>query len=155
MSLLEWRDEFQTGVPDIDFEHQELFSLINSFYTALENNTDKDKLINVLNDIYGGIYSHFMHEENLMEKYGYDQYQQHHEDHVDLLDDIRDFTDELEKTDIFDEEQLKEKLNTWFTVHFKTHDARLHLLEDLIASGELDEGTMKKIFSKYRNLLSL
>ena len=119
MVLIEWRDDFSTGVSDIDYEHRQLISLINSFYTALEEKADKDKLVKVLDDIYGEIYSHFVHEEILMEKHGYDQYQEHHTDHVDLLDDIRAITDEREVQGIFDEQQLKLKLNDWFSIHFK------------------------------------
>jgi len=154
MALIEWRDEFETGISGVDHEHQELITLINSFYETLTNNADKDKLINSLNDIYGAVYSHFMLEENLMEKYGYDQYQEHHNDHVNLLDDIRDISDEIEKTQNFDEQQLKNKLNDWFSIHFKTHDARLHHLEELIASGKTDKSSISSFFKKVKDSLS-
>jgi len=150
MALIEWNDKFLTGVSDIDVEHQELIILINSFYSALEDKADKKQLVKVLNDTYGEIYSHFVHEENLMEKYGYDQYQEHHEDHVNLLDDIRDITDEVESTDNFDEQKLKKKLNDWFCVHFGTHDARLHKLEKLINDSNADEGKISSFFSKFK-----
>ena len=153
MSLVEWRKEFETGIPGIDYDHQELVALINSFYGALINKTDKDKLIDSLNDIYGAIYAHFMLEENMMEKYGYDQYQEHHIDHVNLLDDIRDITDELETSEKFDEQQLKNKLNDWFSIHFKTHDARLHNLEELIASGKADNHSIRTFFKNAKDSL--
>ena len=153
MVLIEWREEFETGIPSIDYEHQELVTLINSFYTKLINNTDKKQLINSLNDIYGAIYAHFMLEENFMEKCGYDQYQQHHNDHVNLLDDIRDITDELETSENYDEQQLKSKLNDWFSIHFKTHDARLHQLEELISSGKADEHSIKKFLKNAKDSL--
>ena len=153
MSLIKWREEFETGISGVDHEHQELVALINSFYVALINNTNKDKLVNGLNDIYGAIYSHFMLEENMMEKYSYDQYQQHHDDHVNLLDDLRDITDELEASDKFDEEQLKTKLSDWFSIHFKTHDARLHKLEELIASGKADDHTIKSFLKNAKDSL--
>jgi hemerythrin len=153
MALIKWRKEFETGIPGIDYEHQELVALINSFYAALINNTDKSKLIDSLNDIYGAIYAHFMLEENMMEKYGYDQYEQHRDDHVNLLDDIRDITDKLEASEDFSEDQLKTRLNDWFSIHFKTHDARLHQLEELIASGKADKGTVSSFFKNAKNTL--
>lgn len=154
MALIEWRKEFETGISGIDYEHQELVALINSFYVALINNTDKDKLINSLNDIYGAIYAHFMLEENIMEKYGYDQYQQHRDDHVNLLDDIRDITDEFETSKNFDEQQLKTKLSDWFSIHFKTHDARLHQIKELIASGKADKHSIRSFFKNIKDSLS-
>jgi len=136
MELIKWSDQYATGIPGIDNEHGELIATINSFYSKLTQHSDKDELINILNNIYGTIHAHFMLEERLMKKHGYDEYEEHRDDHVRLLDDIRDITMDLEKTSDFDEQQLKIKLNDWFLIHFKTHDSRLHKLEQLIASHE-------------------
>jgi hemerythrin-like metal-binding protein len=105
-------------------------------------------LINILNEIYGEIYSHFALEEKLMEKNGYDAYKEHKADHDRLLDDIRDITTELEKTAEYDEQVLKKKLADWFSVHFKTHDSRLHKLEELIASQEASSGGLMSSLKK-------
>ena len=152
MVLIEWHESYATGIPGVDYEHETLIAMINDFHAELAGNTDKDVLINMLNDIYGAIYSHFMLEERQMEKYGYDHYQVHREDHGRLLDEIRDIITELEEMSRFDELQLKEKLNNWFAVHFKTHDARLHRLEELIASEEKSGrgfmAAIKKIFTQ-------
>lgn len=134
MELIKWSDQFATGISGIDHEHKHLIATINSFYSELTQQPDKDELINVLNDIYGIIHAHFMLEERLMESHGYDEYEEHRDDHARLLDDIRDITMELEKSSDFDELQLKTKLTDWFLIHFKTHDSRLHKLEQLMAS---------------------
>jgi len=136
MELVEWSDKFATGIAGIDNEHEELIATINSFYSKQAEHPDKNELIYILNNIYGSIHSHFMLEERLMVKHGYDEYEQHRDDHARLLDDIRDMTIELDKTSDFDEQQLKIKLNDWFLVHFKTYDSRLHELERLIANHE-------------------
>lgn len=129
MELIEWNDKFNTGMSGIDSEHEELIAMINSFYLKQEKNSDKDQLINVLNNIYGSIHSHFMLEEKLMKKNGYDEYEEHKNDHANLLDDLRDITMELEQTSNFEEHQLKTKLTDWFLIHFKTFDSRLHKME--------------------------
>lgn len=155
MSLIEWHEEFSTGISGVDYEHEILITMINSFYAELTEHSDKDVLINILNDIYGAIYSHFVLEERLMEKHGYDQYREHRDDHARLLDDIRDIAIEFEKTAEYDEQKLKGKLNDWFSIHFKTHDSRLHKLEELIASQEGDGGgfisSIKKGASRFFN----
>ena len=155
MELIEWNDQFATGIAGIDHEHEELIATINSFYSKLTEDSDKDGLINILNDIYGTIHAHFMLEEKLMKRYGYDHYAEHSDDHARLLDDIRDITIALESPSDFDEPQLKIKLNDWFLVHFKTHDSRLHKLEQLITRHEqADNGfisglkNLKTIFLK-------
>ena len=136
MELIEWSDKFATGIAGIDSEHEELIATINSFYSKQTDQSDKDELIDILNNIYGSIHAHFMLEERLMVKHAYDEYEQHRNDHARLLDEIRDMTIELEKTAVFDEQQLKVRLNDWFLIHFKTYDSRLHKLEQLIANHE-------------------
>jgi len=136
MELVKWSDKYATGISGVDTEHEELIAKINSFYSKLTRHPDKGELINILNNIYGAIHAHFMLEERLMKKHGYDEYDAHRHDHARLLDDIRSITMDLEKTSDFDEQQLKIKLNDWFLIHFKTHDSRLHKLEQLIASHQ-------------------
>ena len=152
MELIKWSDKFATGIPGIDSEHQGLIETINSLYVKQQSDADKDELINILNNIYGSIHAHFMLEEKLMVKNSYDKYEEHRDDHARLLDDIRDITTELEQTSNLDEQQLKSKLNDWFLVHFKTHDSKLHKLEQLIASHKKEKGgilsSVKKLLTK-------
>lgn len=152
MELIKWSDKFATGIPGIDSEHQGLIESINSLYVKQHTDADKDELINILNNIYGSIHAHFMLEEKLMVKNAYDKYEEHRDDHARLLDDIRDITTELEQTSNLDEQQLKSKLNDWFFIHFKTHDSKLHKLEQLIARNKKAKGgflsSIKKLLTK-------
>jgi len=129
MALIEWREEYSTGISGVDFEHQELVALINSVYEMLGDSSDKTNIINCLGDIYGSISSHFALEERWMEQNNYDDYKAHREDHERLLDDIGDISDDVETSDELNIEQLRERLSNWFLNHFKTHDARLHKFE--------------------------
>jgi len=129
MVLLEWRDEYSTGIPGVDYEHQELITLINSVYDMLGDTSDKNNIISCLGDIYGSISSHFALEERWMEQNNYDDYMAHRDDHERLLDDIGEITDDVETSHELNIEQLRERLSNWFLQHFKTHDARLHKFE--------------------------
>ena len=129
MALIEWREEYSTGIAGVDYEHQELIKLINSVYEMLSDSSEKIRIIGCLGDIYGSISSHFALEERWMEQHNYDDYEAHRSDHERLLDDIGDITDDVEASHEFNEEQLRERLSNWFLNHFKTHDARLHKFE--------------------------
>ena len=148
MELIKWSEKFSTGVPDIDSEHEELINSINSFYQKQNEGIEKSESVQILNDIYGSIHAHFMLEERVMEKNAYDEYEKHKNDHAKLLDDLRDITMELEETSQLDEAQLKNKLNDWFMIHFKTFDSRLHKLEQLIAEKK---GQNTGLFSRIKN----
>ncbi len=153
MSLIEWREEFCTGVPGVDYEHQGLIKQINSIYALIDDNADRENIIDNLGDIYGSISAHFSLEEQLMEKHGYDHYEEHRADHEHLLDDIRDITEEFENAAQLDAEKFKKKLNDWFQIHFGTHDSRLHKLAHLIDHEPVCESTMKAMIRNAKDVL--
>ena len=43
MALIEWRNEFDTGVAEVDHEHQELVELINALHDQLQGGADADR----------------------------------------------------------------------------------------------------------------
>ena len=153
MALIEWREEFCTGMPGVDYEHEQLIEQVNSIYAMIDDKADKDSVIDSLGDIYGSISAHFALEEQMMEKHGYDQYREHQADHERLLDDIRDIADEYENATELDDQKFKQRLNDWFQLHFKTHDSRLHKLANLVSHDQVDESTMKSLIRKAKNTL--
>ena len=155
MALVEWREEFCTGIAGVDFEHEELINQVNSIYALIDEKADKEDVIDGLGDIYGSISAHFALEEQMMEKHGYDQFKEHQADHERLLDDIRDITDDFEAATELDDQKFKQKLNDWFQCHFKTHDSRLHNLANLVSHDKVDETTMTTMITFSLNLSTI
>ncbi len=154
MELLEWREEYCTGMRGVDFEHEKLIGKINAVYALIDDKASKQQVIDCLGDIYGDISAHFALEEQLMRKNEYDQYAQHKADHERLLDQIGDITAEVEITAKLDEARFKQRMANWFQVHFKTHDSRLHGLTDKITRAPVKAWTLSKITSLVRNRFS-
>ena len=127
MALIEWRPEFETGVPDVDHEHRELVDLINQLHEQMGGDAEPAEISAFLGEVFARISAHFALEESIMRKHQYDQYIEHKTDHEKLLDDIRDIMDDLEagKYAAYDE-ALSSAVRDWFVDHFKTKDARLH-----------------------------
>ncbi len=127
MSLVEWRDEYRTGIADVDYEHEVLIRLLNALYDQLGPGADVEQVEAFLGEVHARISAHFALEERIMRERGYDQYADHKADHERLLDGIRDIMDDY-RAGAYHEfgEALAEHLQTWFTEHFKTRDARLH-----------------------------
>jgi hemerythrin-like metal-binding protein len=153
MALIEWREEFCTGIKGVDYEHQELIRQINTVYELVEERADKPLVIDSLGEIYGSISAHFALEEQMMKRHGYDHYQQHKADHERLLDDIRDITDEFEKSIDLDDAKFKQKLTDWFQLHFKTHDSRLHKLAAMRSHEPVSQSTLKTLIQHAKNKL--
>ncbi len=127
MPLIEWRSEFETGVEEVDHEHQELVGLINDLHAALEAGAAKASVGDFLGEVFARISAHFALEETVMRKHGYDEYAAHKADHEKLLDDLRDIMDAHEASQTFNyQEALGHAVRDWFVNHFKTKDARLH-----------------------------
>jgi len=127
MPLIEWRDEFNTGVAEVDHEHQELIELINQLHDQLQHDPDRDTVSAFLGEVFAKISAHFALEETVMRKHRYDEYAAHKAEHEALLDEIRDIMDDYEAGSFADAgTALATTVQDWFINHFKTKDARLH-----------------------------
>lgn len=129
MALIDWRKEFETGVPGVDHEHRELVELINRLHESIGAHATKEVISGFLGEVFARISAHFALEETVMRKHRYDQYAEHKADHEKLLDDLRDIMDAYDGGAVIDyETQLSGAVRDWFVNHFKTKDARLHRL---------------------------
>ncbi len=126
MTLLEWRDEYRVGIDEVDHEHQELIFLINELHAALGRERSGERVEAFFGELFAHVSAHFALEEKVMRARNYDDTTAHKADHEKLLDELRDLMDEQATGAILDDERVSGRLGEWFSVHFRTHDARLH-----------------------------
>jgi hemerythrin-like metal-binding protein len=126
MALVEWRDEFNVGIDEVDFEHKEMIDLINESYEEAKKEGSSMAVMDFLGEIFEKISAHFALEEKVMRELNYDQFENHKEDHERLLDSIRDIMDDYMDASDMDDEKFGQHLKDWFVNHFSTKDARLH-----------------------------
>lgn len=128
MKKIEWRPEFSTGIAEVDHEHRTLIELINATLASCADVAAGPREIQAaLGEINARTTAHFALEERLMEQLEYDQRREHKRDHERLLEDIRDIMDSVDHGAGFNQEQFAAGLSSWFSEHFRTHDARFHL----------------------------
>jgi hemerythrin-like metal-binding protein len=126
MALLQWKDQYSTGIEAVDHEHRELIELINRLHDEMTAARSKASVEGFFGDLFKGISAHFALEERFMREHRYDQLPQHKADHERLLDEIRDIMDDFLGAEELDQAELATRLDAWFARHFETHDARLH-----------------------------
>jgi hemerythrin len=126
MRLLSWKDEYSVGIEAVDHEHRELIDLINRLHDELDAPAAKLTVPAFFGDLLKGISAHFALEEKFMRDRGYNALDAHKGDHERLLDDLCEIMDAYEHSEDIDCVELAQRLDTWFTRHFRTHDARLH-----------------------------
>jgi len=127
MTLIEWRKEFETGIPEVDVEHAQLIDLINKFLRKLDEKPSREIVDDILAEIDAKIASHFAFEEKIMRERGYDKYADHKADHERLLVEIRAIRGSVSsgaETDFGS--ALRDRISAWFVGHFKSKDVRLH-----------------------------
>ncbi len=128
MALIEWKEEFKTGIASLDYEHCEMINLINRLYIDLVGDGSRENIVAFLGEVYARIAAHFALEESVMRERHYDGLPVHKLDHERLLDEIRDLMDSYE--DSADDEEFRARfgarLKSWFVDHFREQDARLH-----------------------------
>lgn len=130
MSLLDWQHDYECGVVSVDHEHRQMIEAINDLYNRLGDDVTSDETAYALGEIHGLIESHFALEEKLMRDAGYANYGPHKADHDRLLDDIRDIMDSIHAGSDAVGTPLGERLQAWFSDHFRTLDRDLHKLTE-------------------------
>jgi hemerythrin len=126
MSLIEWRDEFSIGLPEVDFEHRALIADINQLHGEIGADASATGVAGRLGQIQAAIAAHFALEEKSMAALRYDGYAAHKSDHERLLDEILDIQDGVLAAGQYDPDALAGSLSRWFGEHFRTHDSQLH-----------------------------
>ena len=143
MALLEWRDEYRTGIRGVDYEHEALIARINEVYALIEASAARADVIDSLGEIYGAIAAHFALEEQMMRRVGYAEYREHRADHERLLDEIREITEDYENSEDLNRAVFERRLRDWFQNHFSSFDARLHHMTGMEQHDAVSKSTLR------------
>ena len=95
MAVIKWRESYETGVEEMDREHQALVAIINQLF---EMQRDK-KAFSELRDVYQKLIEytekHFQHEEQLLEKSGYPELENQKRFHRHFVTKMETMKDDL------------------------------------------------------------
>lgn len=131
MPVIEWKDDFATGIAYIDYEHRRLVELINRICADLDLADAKEAVADGLGQLYAQVSAHFALEERAMRENRYALYDLHKRDHERLLDEMRYMMEAFDAGECETcNKTLQECLRDWFHKHFKVADARLKDLHD-------------------------
>ena len=125
--MIEWEEQYELGIKSIDDQHKELVNIINRLASLLvEAKQDVDiydEVVNVVEALNKYTIYHFKYEENLFDKFSYENSDKHKEEHSKLVNEII----ELDLSS-FDENQVKHTndllkfLITWLFKHISGSD---------------------------------
>ncbi len=126
MPLLEWKEEYGTGVEDVDDEHRDLIDIINRLHDLLLAKDAKLTVPAFFDNLIRGVSAHFALEERIMDESRYPDRDEHREDHERLLGELRGLKRTFEHAETIDSAELALRLEPWFSRHLTTYDLQLH-----------------------------
>ena len=114
---LKWDDSYSVNDPELDAQHQRLFSIINSIPDEFNNDVARQILLRFITHAN----EHFATEEQMMKDIGYPQLEKHKNIHSDLLLQLgniatNNFPDQQSLTD------FKTFISDWIYNHFLKED---------------------------------
>lgn len=123
MPFIEWSSKYSTGIPDIDKEHQVLFTLINSLHDNVEASSTHEAIRNTIDALVDYVDYHFSREEGLLSDCGYQDRDKHIAGHRKLQSQLESFRQTFEADpDAFDMEGFMTFLTQWLQGHILQSD---------------------------------
>ena len=126
---ISWKEEFETGIPEMDRQHMWLVGLINDLYVSMETGTSAETE-NILSGLVEYTNTHFVDEERLQERHGCPGLEEHRKMHDDLLGEVLDFRKRFQNGEPGIEAYLMWFMKDWLINHIKLQDTKIarHIL---------------------------
>lgn len=124
---IEWPKSLQTGVSDIDEQHQMLASMINMAHTRLTENNSRSETEAFIRDLMSYALYHFDTEEELMLMHDYYQAEreQHCREHRHFSAAIARFQQDIHLGKLVSRDELLGFIREWLTIHIMNTDIKL------------------------------
>lgn len=125
MKNLVWDKILSVGVAEIDEDHRKLIHIFNILNLSVTAGESKEYLAATLEELLNCTVWHFSHEERLMLKYRYQEYQEHKAEHQELIQSAKELQREILQADKPFADEHIQSLERWLTEHILTADGRL------------------------------
>jgi len=120
-----WDSILSIGVDEIDEDHRKLINIFNILNHAITDKEPAAYLAATLDELIYCTVWHFSHEERLMLKYNYKDYEAHKAEHQELIQSAKELQQEILQSDQSFTDEHVQFLERWLTEHILTTDGRL------------------------------
>ena len=122
-----WTEELATGVLEIDSQHKEFISALNSLLEAMSQGKGRPEAGRLLDFLGVYVEKHFGLEEEYMRRFMYPAYEEHRNIHAAFLKEMRLIQDEFRTSGASISLVLKVQRNMldWLIVHINQVDKKL------------------------------
>ncbi len=124
MSVIKWRDSYNTGVAQFDQEHHKLVALIDVMYGVVRDKKGKEVVEKACADLVAYTLSHFRHEEEAMAAADYPELASHQEEHRRLKEQAQRFQQQISSSFPDGTTELYHFLRNWLVDHIQNSDKK-------------------------------
>lgn len=124
MSLIKWRDSYNTGVQQFDDEHHKIVEFIGILYEALRNQSSKEDVVRVSNELLIYTENHFSNEEKAMRSAKYPHLEEHIVEHNRLKKEVQRYQEIIKNDFQKGTSELYRFLRDWLIEHIMKVDKK-------------------------------
>jgi hemerythrin len=127
MQIPHWSEDYETGFPIIDQQHQAMFQLVGDLQRAMMQEASSETLKELLKELLQDTIAHFTLEEDLMQEHCYPSYEQHKQIHDRLTHKISKVLARLEGEEdpTLVNSELSHFLHQWLVHHIQGQDRKM------------------------------
>lgn len=125
MTSIYWQKAFETGIDEIDLQHQKLVEMIVQLEGSLKSGAVNDEVANVMIGLVDYVKTHFAFEEQLMQQIGYAKFDEHKAEHSLLTKQIVQKLQKLKRRERVSVFELVNFLKAWLFDHIVEADKLL------------------------------
>ena len=130
MQSLVWNTAWNTGIPRIDEQHQQLFSLTNQVFMAAHSDESKVDLPELMIFLSDYVDAHFREEEQTMTEYNYPGLENHRAVHDALRNRVENLLMEFQSGSPTITDEVIGLLADWLITHINGEDRKMaHFLK--------------------------
>ena len=124
MSVIKWRESYNTGIEQFDMEHHKIVELIDAMFAAIRDKSSKEVVETVCKDVLSYAAYHFANEEQAMKAVNYPELDEHTAEHARLKSEAEKFHNTI--TNNFPEGtvELYRFLREWLVGHIQDCDKK-------------------------------
>jgi len=124
MAFLNWNDNLNIGILQIDVQHKNLVNMINQLYEAMSTGKGKEVVGKIVKEMAGYTITHFGTEEKLMQQHGYPELSQHKKEHELFVKKVQEFSSEIQKGNLIITSNVANFLKEWLIKHIQGTDKK-------------------------------
>ena len=123
--LIEWNDDFDINVRELDKQNKALADKINELVYSLRGFSHQIRAYTILNELKDLIAANFLNEETAMKRYEYHIYEMHKKKHNKLSKKVEKIVNKYSLDDIETIEKMTVFLKDWLTKHLTDEDKEM------------------------------